>query len=120
MLGISQYCHTSELLKDLKLFDINSLIIFMKLSFIRNIKNNNFTFKICSFLLENINNVKPKSSSFIHDYKKICNVLNLDFNYLINNINEIIIRYKKEYFDSECVDINYNIKLLYNISCFTK
>jgi hypothetical protein len=73
------------------------------------LKNNNLTFEIFSFLLENIINVKPKSSSFINDYKKICNLLKLDFNYLINYINEIIISYKKDYFDLEGDDINYNI-----------
>ncbi len=31
MLGISKYCHTSELLKVLRLYDINSLVVFTKL-----------------------------------------------------------------------------------------
>ena len=49
MLGISKYCHTSELLRVLNLYDINCLIVFLKLSFIRNLKNNILTYKIFSF-----------------------------------------------------------------------
>jgi hypothetical protein len=109
MLGISKYCHTSELLRVLKLYDINCLIVFLKLSFIRNLKNNILTYKIFSFLFTNINLVNLKSKSFIIDYKNICSLLNLDHNYLINNINDVYLNYKKEYFNSDTDDIVFNL-----------
>jgi hypothetical protein len=71
MLGISKYCHTSELLRVLRLFDINCLKVFSKLSFIRNLKNNILTYKIFSILFTYINIVNLKSKSFIIDYKYI-------------------------------------------------
>ena len=46
MLGKSKYCHTSDLLKVLRVFDINNLIIFMKLSFIKNLNYNKLSYKI--------------------------------------------------------------------------
>ena len=109
MLGISKYCHTSELLSVLRLFDINSLIIFLKLSFIKNIKNNILTFKIFSFLLNNVDLFSSKSKSFITDYKNIFSLLNLDCNYLFNNINSVYINYKKDYFNAETDDISFNL-----------
>ena len=89
MLSKSKYCHTGELLCVLRLFDINSLIIFLKLSFIKNIKNNSLSFKIFSFLLNNVDLYNSKSKSFITDFKNICLLLNLDYNYLFNNINSV-------------------------------
>ena len=42
------------------------------------------------------NIIHSKLKSFITDYKKICTYLNVDNQYLINNINHIIINYKKK------------------------
>ena len=60
-------------------------------------------------MLNNIEQIHSKSKSFITDYKKICTYLNVDNQYLINNINNIIVNYKKDYFNSETDDISYNI-----------
>ena len=107
MLGISKFCHTSELLRVLRLFDINSLVTFMKLNFIKNLKNNYLSYKIFSTLLNNIDQMNPKSKSFISDYRNICCNLRIDSVFLLNNINKIIIDFKNNYFNAESDEINF-------------
>jgi len=109
MLGISKFCHTSDLLKVLNLFDIDSLVIFMKLSFVKNLKNNKLSYKIFVNLLNNIETFNVKSKSFIVDYKKISNSLNYDYNFIFNNTISVINDFKNNYYNSNSDDINFNL-----------
>ena len=78
LLGISKFCHTSELLR-------------LKLTFIENLKIKHLSYKIFSTLLNNVDHMNPKSKSFIGDYRNISGNLGMDSEYLLNNINKIII-----------------------------
>ena len=104
MIGISKYCHNSELLRALKLFDIKNLIYFMKLSFIKSIKNNKLSFSILNKLIENNMLYNSNSKSFIKDFKFICCELKVDFNFLVNNIYSISRKFKEDYFQSSSTD----------------
>ena len=71
MAGLSKNSHISDELKILKIFNMHELYLYMKLIFVKNLKNNFICKKIFEYLL--IANYKDKSStkSFIKDFKNV-------------------------------------------------
>jgi hypothetical protein len=78
MTGLSKYSHISKVRKVLKLLTIEDLNIYMKLSFVKNIKNSNICNNIFLYKLNNIKDYKPRSNCFIKEFKEICSFLNLE------------------------------------------
>ncbi len=71
----------------------------MKLIFVKNLLNN----KLCSdiFKLLLTTNYRNNSTSFIKNFKDICNELELVVNYVIKNINNVIKDYKEMFLPVE-------------------
>ena len=93
MTGLSRNSHISSTLKILRLFNISELYIFMKLVFIKNLKNNCICNRIFNYQLSN-NQQMQNSKSFFTEFKNICTYLNLDYIYVNNNIFNIIKDFK--------------------------
>ena len=80
ILGIHKYCHMSKILKCLKVFDLENLYVYSKLSFLKSIKQNVITSFIFSELCSSKRN--RLSKSFVQDIK----VLEKRFNSKIGDI----------------------------------
>jgi len=85
ILGIQKFCHMSNILKSLKIFNFDDLYIFSKLSFLNSIKQNEIT----SHIFSNLCNIKRnnRSKSFVQDIL----VLEKRFN---SNIRDIYLECK--------------------------
>jgi hypothetical protein len=94
MTGLSKNSHISDVLKILKIYNIHELYLYMKLIFVKNLKNNFICKKIFEYLL--ISNYKDKSStkSFIKDFKNVCVYVHQNEEFVINNINVVIKEFK--------------------------
>ena len=64
----------------------------MKLIFVKNMKSNSICKTIFNYLL--LEHQKPRSLSFMKEFKTICNKLEIDVNYAIENIVEVLANYK--------------------------
>ncbi len=84
MTGLSRNRHITTTSKLLKNFNINDLYFYMKLIFVKNLKNNSICYRIFNYLL--YSDYKNNTCSFIKEFKTICYNLNLDEDYVINNI----------------------------------
>ena len=109
MFGLHRYTHMSDLLTVLNVFDIENLIIFRKLTFIKHLKNNFICYSIFHNLLLNLNSIHKKSPSFIIDFSNICKHLNLEHNYLLTNILYIITIFKNNYKKFDCDNIKFQL-----------
>lgn len=67
ILGLKKFCHMSNILKCLKIFNINTLYIKSKLSFLESIKNNELCAGIYSHLFQNLNKINKNSKYFQND-----------------------------------------------------
>ena len=91
MLGLSKYSHVTDVFRVLKLFRMNELYIFAKLSFLKNLKKN----KTCTHIFNNLiinklNFCNKNSKSFIRDIKAISFFLNTD----IYDLNDNMVAFK--------------------------
>jgi hypothetical protein len=66
----------------------------MKLIFIKNLKNNALCSSIFDYLL--VADYKENTNSFIKDFKAISETLDVDEDFIINNINETISKFKMD------------------------
>ena len=57
IVGLAKICHMTDLLKVLELFDVRELNVYMKLVFIKNLKNNNLCKEIFNLLITNIDSI---------------------------------------------------------------
>ncbi len=73
MTGLSRNSHNSNTRKILRILSIEELFKYMKLIFVKNLLNN----KLCSdiFKLLLTTNYRNNSTSFIKNFKDICNEL---------------------------------------------
>ena len=92
MTGLSRNSHISDTLRILKIFNIFELYSYMKLIFVKNMKSNSICKTIFNYLL--LEHQKPRSLSFMKEFKTICNKLEIDVNYAIENIVEVLANYK--------------------------
>jgi hypothetical protein len=67
IIGLKKYCHMTNILKCLKVFDFNTLYIKSKLSFLESIKKNEICSQIFNYLCYDLNNTKKDSKSFQKD-----------------------------------------------------
>ena len=72
MTGLSKYSHISNTRKTLRILSIDELFVYMKLVFIKNLKNNIICERIFNHLL--VLKYKKNSKSFIRDFKKGMNL----------------------------------------------
>jgi hypothetical protein len=98
MTGLSKHSHISNTRKILKILSIDELFIYMKLVFIKNLKNNIICERIFNHLL--VMKYKNNSKSFIKDFKNVCIILQKQSTDIINNIHSVL----KEFKDS-CLKI---------------
>jgi hypothetical protein len=96
MLGISKYSHVTDVFRVLKLFRINELYTFSKLSFIKNLKKNNLCTHIFNNLIIYSGHYGKNSKSFIRDINTISTALNLNIFYIYDNIESVICKYKAD------------------------
>jgi hypothetical protein len=78
MTGLSKNSHISGTLKILKIFTIHELYSYMKLIFVKNLKNNYICSTIFDYLLVSAYKSKLNTKSFIKDFKYICNKIKKD------------------------------------------
>ena len=109
MTGLSRNSHISNTLKILKLFNIFDLYIYMKLIFVKNLKTNFICKSIFTSLLTA--NYKKSSLSFIKEFKSICITLNNHESYIIENISDVIAKFKADNFYYEETTDNELIKI---------
>ena len=76
MTGLSKNSHISNVLKILKIFSIHELYLYMKLIFVKNLKNNIICNKIFGYLLLAKYKDKSTTKSFIKDFKNVCVYIN--------------------------------------------
>jgi hypothetical protein len=94
MTGLSRNSHISNSLRILKLFNIFELYTYMKLIFVKNLHSNSICKYIFNYLLTQ--HQKPRSLSFMKEFKLICINLDLDTGYVINNILKVTQNFKEE------------------------
>ena len=127
MKGLSKNSHISNTRKILRIMNIEELYIYMKLIFIKNLKNNSICFKIFNHLL--IIKYKKNTKSFIKDFKNTCNILQMDSQNVINNIRIISIQYKESCLNFEkttetelikiCLENNHDYKMIQQLNLVT-
>ena len=127
MTGLSKNSHISNTRMILKILSINELYIYMKLIFVKNLKNNS----ICQRIFNNLLNVKHKDNtkSFIKEFKDICNILELNYTDVINNINEVTKNYKEKCLQFEvntetdliieCLNNHHDVNMIYQLNLIT-
>ena len=87
MTGHSKNSHVSGTRYVLKIMNIDDLYKYMKLIFVKNVKNNDICYNIFQYMLHSTlkNNIK----SFMIDFENICKDLNLSKQQVVDNINNI-------------------------------
>ncbi len=93
MTGLSKNSHISNVLKILKLLE--ELYLYMKLIYIKNLKNNIICKNIFDFLLIAKYKNKKTTKSFIKDFNNVCIELDANEDYVIENIVMLINKYNK-------------------------
>ena len=88
----------TDILRVLSLFSIRELNVYMKLIFIKNLKNNAICNDIFNYLLSNYESIKPTSKTFLHSFINISVSLNLDEYFVIENVELILKKFKEESF----------------------
>ena len=97
MLKLKYNCHMSNILKVLKVFKIDQLYIFSKLSFISTIKFNTLANKIFNSICGNIIHNHPSSPvSFETDVKRILQHFDTNLHYLLSNVNQLKLNMKAQ------------------------
>ncbi len=66
----------------------------MKLIFVKNLNNNSLCKKIFNYLLSS--KFKNNTKSFIKEFMNVCEEMNLDHKYVIDNINSVSIEFKNK------------------------
>jgi hypothetical protein len=127
MTGLSKHSHISNTRKVLKILSINELNDYMKLIFVKNLKNN----KICTEIFNHLihNNFKKNSKSFIREIDSICNNLEINKLNLITDIQSIITKFKDDNLfvekntESEliinCLNNNHDSKMIQQLNLIT-
>ena len=90
--GLSRNSHISDTLRILRVFNIFELYNYMKLIFVNNLKTNIICNSIFNHLL--LVKHKPRSLSFMREFKGICIKLELETSYVIENVVGILAYYK--------------------------
>ena len=99
MFNLRSNCHMSGILKTLRLFKMDQLYLFTKMSFISSIEFNplasNIFQYICSFIS---NNTQVSQLSFANDLKRLMNFTNLNLDSLLNNIGQLKLDLKRHFY----------------------
>ena len=90
MARLSKHSYIKIVLKALKLFSFQELYFYMKLIFVKNVRNNNICSKIFKHLLKVSYRNRPDRKNFIKDFKIACLFVNQDEQFVINNITVVI------------------------------
>ena len=88
IVGLRKYCRMSNVRKCLKIFEMEQLYVFTKLSFINTIKNNEISSKILSYLLEQLDEVKKGSKSFKIDILLLSKHFNVESKEILMHPNK--------------------------------
>ena len=96
IVGLYKKTHISPVLKALKLFNINALYLFFKMTFIKNLKKNFICKYIFDFLMKNTNAYCRNTNSFVRDIRGLIEYFNCDIQYLYTYVIEFIKDFKRE------------------------
>ena len=96
IVGLYKRTHISPVLKVLKLFNINELYLFFKMTFIKNLKKNFICKYIFDYLSKNMNLYCMNTQSFVRDMRALIQNFNCDINYLYIHIIDFIKDFKRE------------------------
>ena len=108
--GLSKNSHVSNTRNVLKIMNIPDLYKYMKLIFVKNVKNNSICNDIFKYMLNA--DFKNNTKSFIKDFISICSELNLNKQYVADNINSI-----SKDFKEKCLDYDLDIEHELIITC---
>jgi hypothetical protein len=98
MIGLHKYCHMSDLLVTLRLFNIGELITFHKLTFMKNLGGSEVCKSIFDYLVLNLNDNQKYHLSYARDMRNISNFFKNDISNIYENIKEIIRNFKADVF----------------------
>ena len=108
--GLSKNSHVSNTRNILKIMNIQDLYKYMKLIFIKNVKNNSISNGIFRHILSS--NFKNNTKSFIKDFVLICDELNLNKQYVVDNIDVV-----SKDFKEKCLEYDLDIEHELIITC---
>ena len=103
MTGLSKSSHVSNTRKILRILSIHELNDYIKLIFIKNLKNSRICSKIFSYLINN--NYSSNTKSIIKEIDSLCSRLDINKFSLLDDIQSIIKSYKKN-----CLYVDINIE----------
>jgi hypothetical protein len=98
MIGLHKYCHMSDLLVTLRLFNIGELINFHKLTFMKNLGGSEVCKSIFDHLVLNLNDYQKYHLFYARDMRNISNFFKNDISNIYENIKEIIRNFKADVF----------------------
>ena len=98
IIGLDKFCHISNVLKSLKIFNFEQLYIFCKLSFLRSLQNNEISLYIFNTIKEN--QFSKKSKSFKQDILLIEKTFLTSIDSVLSKPNQFI-KSLKGIFDEE-------------------
>ena len=75
IIGMNFYSTMTDVLKCLKIFNINQLYIYSKINFIKSINNNLLCVKIFNTLIDEYDSISKRSKSFKKDLQLITNYI---------------------------------------------
>ena len=75
--GLKKFCRMTNVLQVLRIFNINDLLFFCKLNFVKNSTNNNITRNILISILNNDCKYPKKTLSIAHDLIKLKEKFNI-------------------------------------------
>ena len=93
MTGLSKSSHVSNTRKILRILSIHELNDYMKLIFIKNLKNSRICSEIFIYLINN--NYSTNTKSIIKEIDSLCNRLDINKFSLLDDIQSIIKSYKE-------------------------
>ena len=102
MLNMKKYSHISITLKCLKLFTIEKLYIFHKLTFIQTLKCNQMCWDILSIINKDPISYKKESRSVMNDLYLLSKSFDTDINNILNNPRLFINKLKNDLNNNGC------------------
>ena len=97
MIGLDKFCHMTNVLKSLKIFNFEQLYIFTKLSFLKSIKNNELSLYI--FKTINEQEIRKKTKSFKIDIQLLEKKFSTNVNTIFLNPSNFIKTLKETFIE---------------------
>jgi hypothetical protein len=101
MIGLSKYCHMSDLMVVLRVLNMGELVTFYKLTFMKNPGGNEVCKLIFDYLVVNLEKYQKCNLSFARDLMNLTKFFKNNIQYIYDNIVEFIKNFKADVFSYE-------------------